>query len=55
MTNLNTHTTKFNPKIVGVEILKCLNRLKVIDVILRNLSYFKKAEFIFVFYKCATL
>lgn len=55
MVNLNIHTTKFNPKVIGVEILKCLNRLKVIDVILGNLSNFKKTKFILVFYKCTTL
>jgi len=54
-TILNTHTIKFNPKVVGIEILKCLNRFKVIDMILGDLSYFKETKFIFVFYKRTTL
>lgn len=55
MTILNTHTIKFNPEVVGVEILKCFNRFKVINMILGNLSYFKETKFILVFYKRTTL
>lgn len=52
---LNIHTTKFNPKVVSIEILKRLNGFKVINMILGNLSYFKKPKFVLIFYKCTTL
>lgn len=52
---IQVHTTEFDPQVVSVEELKCLDGLEVVHVILGHLRYFEKTKLILVLYERTTL